>query len=231
MNKYLPLIFTILTIFGNYYIPILNNVSVKEISENNKYDSQPAGWTFSIWGIIYIGLLFISYKIIQQKLIWDNKRNVIFIVSCIFNLLWMYTWTKNIKQLSQILLILLVISLVYLWILNLESNDKVSQNIIMMYIAWTLGASLLNIFIVNFKNTIENSKLIIYLLSLIQIIFQILIYYNNNLKINSYSFSIVGIWTGLGILTNKSNNLGISKNLLFIVSIICTVLNIYFIKN
>jgi hypothetical protein len=221
MNKYLPLFFTLLTIFGNYYIPILNKSSVKEISNNNKFDAQPAGWTFSIWGIIYMGLLFISYNIFTSKLKWNNKRTIVFILSCVFNLLWMYSWTKNKKNISQVLLFLIVISLSYLWILNIKSNDNIVQNIIMMYIAWTLGASLLNIFIVNFKNTTKNSKLIIYLLSVIQILFKILLYWkgNDTMRDQSLAFPLVGIWTGLGIAKNDSKNLGVVKNLLLITSI------------
>ena len=75
MINLLPLLFTLITIFGNYYIPILNDASVKDVSENNKFDSQPVGWTFSIWGIIYTGLLFLSYKIFSNELIWDNSKN------------------------------------------------------------------------------------------------------------------------------------------------------------
>ena len=39
MNKFLPLLFTLFTILGNYYIPILNKVSVKDISNNNKFEA------------------------------------------------------------------------------------------------------------------------------------------------------------------------------------------------
>lgn len=221
MINLLPLLFTIITIFGNYYIPILNDASVKDASEDKKFDSQPAGWTFSIWGIIYIGLLFLSYKIYSNELIWNNNKIILYSLSCIFNLLWMYFWTKNKKNVSQFLLIFIVITLCYLWVLNVDSGDIIVQNIIMMYIAWTIGASLLNIFIVNFKNTLNNSKMIIYFLSAFQLLFKLMMYLidDNNLKKQSIAFHIVGIWTGLGIAKNDSKNLGIIKNLLLITSI------------
>ena len=133
----------------------------------------------------------------------------------------MYFWTKNKKNISQFLLIFIVITLCYLWVLNVDSGDIIVQNIIMMYIAWTVGASLLNIFIVNFKNTLNNSKMIIYLLSAFQLLFKLVIYLidDNNLKKQSIAFHIVGLWTGLGIALNESKNLGIIKNLLLITSI------------
>ena len=104
----------------------------------------------------------------------------------------MYFWTKNKKNISQFLLIFIVITLCYLWILNVDSGDIIVQNIIMMYIAWTLGASLLNIFIVNFKNTLNNSKMIIYLLSVFQLLFRLIIYLidDNNFKKQSIAFHI-----------------------------------------
>ena len=52
MIKYLPLLFTLLTIFGNYYIPVLNKANVKDINNDKKFDAPPAGWTFSVWGMI-----------------------------------------------------------------------------------------------------------------------------------------------------------------------------------
>lgn len=225
MKQYLPLIFTILTVFGNYYIPILNKANVKDINEDNKLYAQPAGYTFSIWGIIYTGLIYLSYRLIVGKSTWENNILILYILSCIFNLLWMYLWTKNKIQISQIILFLIVISLSFLWVLNFKSNDNIVQNIIMMYIAWTVGASLLNIFIANFKNTVNNSKIIIYILSVVQILFQVFLYFTNNINYynQSITFPLVGLWTGIGILANKNKNLGLTKNILPIISLISSI--------
>jgi hypothetical protein len=90
MNKNIPLIFTILTIFGNYYIPTINNNSVGFVAGENKLDAQPSGWTFSIWGFIYTALIYLTYKISQNKIVWSDGSISLYVLTCAFNLIWLY---------------------------------------------------------------------------------------------------------------------------------------------
>jgi hypothetical protein len=121
------------------------------------------------------------------------------------------------------MLIGLVLSLFLLWNNNINiSNKKVYQNILSVYLAWTLGASLLNIFIVN-DNTVNGSKNVLYLVSAVQILWQI-IYYNKSEYLNdSLLLPLTGVWTGLGIALNDSNNLGVAKYFPLIISIGSTI--------
>lgn len=214
----IPLFITLITILGNYFIPKYNKSSIGGESDKNKLDVTPSGWTFSIWSIIYFGLLYLSVSIIIGNLKWDNNSIILFILSCIGNLLWIYLWTSKNKKLAQLSLLLIVLSLGLLWYNNInKSKNLIYQNIIALYFGWSLGALLLNIFIVNYNNII-GSKIIVYLLCLIQLFWFLFLSYKN--KKQSWTIPFVGIWTGLGILTNDSIKLKYNKYILFIVSLV-----------
>ncbi len=57
MEQYLPVGITLLTILGNG----LGSSNIKEISDRYKIDITPAPFTFSIWGIIYSLLLYVTF--------------------------------------------------------------------------------------------------------------------------------------------------------------------------
>ena len=221
INYLLPLLITIITILGNYFIPLFNNTSIGNQSNINKLEASPAGWTFSIWTIIYISLLYLSYGLISGSLKWDNTSLLLFLLSSIGNLSWIYLWTSKNKFLAQFSLLLIVISLGLLWIRN-RGNNNIYQNIIALYLGWTLGALILNLFIVNYNN-INGSKIVIILLCLIQILWLLLLDKKN--KKESLAIMLVGIWTSLGILTNKSTKLKLYKYLLFIVMLISSIVS------
>ena len=176
MNKNIPFIFTIITIIGNYGIPKYYNKSVGYLAEENKLEVQPARWAFPIiWTLIYSGLIYLTYKISNGTISWNNKSYVFYISSCVFNLLWLNYWLSERLQISQFILIGLVISLGLLWYENIGFNNNIIyQNIIATYLSWTVGASLLNIFIVNKTDNITSSNTDFYLLSIFQILWQII---------------------------------------------------------
>jgi len=219
MNKYIPLISTLLTIFGNSYIPILNRTSVGFVPY--KLEVQPAWWTFSsTWSFIYTALIYLTYKITTNEISWSNNTILLYSLSCIFNVAWIYFWTKDRADISQYILLGIVLLLFLIWNNNIGFSDKVIyQNIIAVYLSWTLSASLLNLFIVNGTDNILSSKTIIYLIALIQIIWQIL-NKNNIARLNdSLLFPVTAIWTGLGIASNNSEKLGVLKYVPLVISI------------
>ena len=104
-----------------------------------------------------------------------------------------------------------------------------------MYLSWTLGASILNTAI-NMKRDKNNkltnkqiSKIVIFGIVSVQILWQIIHELDidlfnkiKNKRDESIFLPIVGIWTGLGILTNNENIETTFKALPLIVSCITT---------
>jgi len=109
----------ILTIAINYLSSagLLNGTTIKEISGRYNSHFTPAGYAFSIWGLIYLGLLgFAGYALINRKdaslATTVNRIGWLFILSCLANSLWVIAWLNNYLTLSVIIMILLLTSLI-----------------------------------------------------------------------------------------------------------------------
>ncbi|GIQ91897.1 TspO/MBR-related protein, partial [Kipferlia bialata] len=80
---------------------------------SNKYDLciTPAGYAFSIWGLIYLGLLgFVVMLFVQPP---SNKMMLydLFWVSCILNAAWIITFTQEWLYVQAIVILCLAVSL------------------------------------------------------------------------------------------------------------------------
>ena len=237
-KKILPLIITVLTIFFNYYLQRQSDKSIGEVSDENNLLVTPAGWTFSIWGLIYSSLIYLSYEYIQEDLKWSDRSLLLYSLSGFFNVYWIILWLQEKTKLSQYILYSISASLYLLWNDNVGKQDKkIYQNIIAMYLAWTLGASIINTGINAKKQSdkselsdIKISKNIIYSICSVQVLWQIILDLdknndndkNLNKRKESIALPIVGIWTSLGILTNEKKFDNTFKILPLIISSMST---------
>lgn len=115
----LNVIFLVVTILMNYLsnTGIFNGETMASISA--KYPSlfTPAGYAFSIWGLIYLGLFgFVLYygafsKNSETKEKTVQKIGCWFVISCICNSLWVVTWMYGYLLLSVPIMIFLLVSL------------------------------------------------------------------------------------------------------------------------
>lgn len=91
------------------------------------YDNlfTPAGFTFSIWGLIYLGLaFFVGYQIRQAfraetenpDKAFIGRIGIWFIVSCVANIAWIFAWHNEVLWLSVLLMFLILFSLLAVYI-------------------------------------------------------------------------------------------------------------------
>ena len=110
----------IATIVINYLsnTGIFNGNTMATVSDRYHNYFTPAGYAFSIWGIIYLGL--IVFVIYQARSLFKTSRNdwpVLeigwwFIVSCVANSLWVITWLYDYIGSSVIIMMILLFSLI-----------------------------------------------------------------------------------------------------------------------
>jgi hypothetical protein len=98
----------------------INGISAGEVSANYPTLFTPAGYTFSIWGLIYLlSLIFVVRLIwISFKQANDNKIVVIsglYIFSCLLNISWIYAWHNFRIIVSEFLMIALLVNLILLY--------------------------------------------------------------------------------------------------------------------
>jgi hypothetical protein len=132
----------------------LTGVSVAEVS--HKYDTlfAPAGYAFSIWGLIYLlSIGFVAYqwyllkarpseKFIQQTGLWYAIGNLT-------NIGWLYCWTNEWLGLSVICILALLISLCFLnhRLCTITFNSSTKERLftcwpVAIYLGWVMVATI-----------------------------------------------------------------------------------------
>lgn len=156
--SYLNLIFFTLVIAANYLandLP-LNNVTTGQVSDNIPSLFTPAGFTFAIWGLIYLLLgIFVFYQMgfvgnEQDLTYYRNKVSYLFITSCILNIAWLFSWHYKLFLVSLCIMFALLINLIILYLrVNGKANYLRKRNYVVslpfsIYLGWIMVASIAN---------------------------------------------------------------------------------------
>ena len=115
----------------------------------------PAGYVFSIWGIIYILLgAFVIYQALPRKNGGDYHRKIgwLFVISSLINIAWIFVWQFESLVLSVVLIFALLISLIAIYLrLNIgKATVKISEKIAVhlpfsVYLGWITIASIADV--------------------------------------------------------------------------------------
>ncbi|WP_422659622.1 tryptophan-rich sensory protein [Paenibacillus sp. EC2-1] len=139
----------------------LGGRSTKEISDMYYIYMTPAGYAFIIWSLIYLLLGgFVIYQIRRDTGTRDSIRHigVWFILSCVFNMTWLFLWHYLYIEWSVIAMLLLVISVGIIYrktrhIAYPTTGEKLLVKLpFSIYLGWICAAFLVNVGIVIHKN-------------------------------------------------------------------------------
>jgi translocator protein len=135
----------------------INNRSIQEISDALPSYITPAGYTFSIWGLIYAGLIGFT---VYQALPLGGKRPFLRQISWLFaassaaNIAWLLAWHYGAYRLSILFMATLLVTLIAIYLrLNigrrhpeLTTADKLLvQAPFSLYLGWITVASIVNV--------------------------------------------------------------------------------------
>lgn len=133
----------------------INGQTMPEISA--KYPSlfTPAGFTFSIWGIIYLFLLvFVVYQALPAQRDSDRIARIgpYFKINCLANALWIVVWHYDLLVLSLLVMLVLLATLVLIYrsLLRQLHSSSPLQHVTLhlpfsLYTAWISVATIANI--------------------------------------------------------------------------------------
>ncbi len=133
----------------------LNGQNTGDISDRFQVLFVPAGYVFSIWGLIYIGLIaFGIFQALPAQRENPRLRRVgyLFVLSCIANIAWLFCWHYNQFALSVVAMLALLGLLIAIY-LRLEiglkpvsTAEKWAVNIpFSVYLGWITVATIANI--------------------------------------------------------------------------------------
>lgn len=144
---------TIGVIFVNYLAGTgkINNVTPGYISDKYPTLITPAGYAFSIWSLIYIGMIgFSIYQLLPSQA--GNPRfraiRTVYLLSCVANCAWIYLWhyEQIIAALGVIFLLLATLVYINIKLQNTETPAEawLSKIPFSIYFGWVTVASILN---------------------------------------------------------------------------------------
>ena len=90
----------------------INNVSTKQLSDSLSTLITPIGWTFSIWSVIYLGLIIVAIRILYKQINVSRQITRAYIVSCICNAAWIVAWHYGYLTSAMLIIVWLLISLI-----------------------------------------------------------------------------------------------------------------------
>ncbi|MBN2268672.1 MAG: tryptophan-rich sensory protein [Acholeplasmataceae bacterium] len=218
----------------------LNNRTTGQISDQYGNLFTPSGATFSIWGVIYVLLSFVViYLLFKPNSFFENQvhLNIIWLLTALsfFNGIWIVLWHFDKIFLSVIVMILMLITLGFLFTLT-PASETLIKITVSIYFGWISVAMIANVTVLLTKYSFNGFgiKPIYWLLLvlLIGVILSILVL----LSTRNTIFVFVIIWAYLGILMrhisvsewNKAYPLAIYSLIGFLVILVNATLFTFF---
>ncbi len=209
--KLLNTVTFILVIFVNYLanaLPI-NGYTTGELSSFYPNLFVPAGVTFSIWGIIYLFLF--GFIAIQWFPKYDGLVKNIgywFTFNCLLNCSWIVAWHYRLEELSLIIMILLLTSIIKLYQITKQQTDRsfitfLTKVPFSIYFAWICVATIANFTTVLVHWNFSPSHPEFWASALI-LITQILVWIVNSRYVD-FIYSLTIIWAIGGIILKQTN--------------------------
>jgi hypothetical protein len=168
MNRSRILFLSILNVLGFLGVVIvnalavtlpINNKTTEELSDQYPNLFVPSGLTFSIWGVIYILLaifvicgLVVAIRKGAEKSSFIDNIGILFFVSCLANIGWIFAWHYEIVPLSLVLMLVLLGSLItiYLKLRIGKSDSTITEKYLLhlpfsIYLGWITIATIANV--------------------------------------------------------------------------------------
>jgi hypothetical protein len=217
------------TIVVNYLsnTGIFNGETMSSISARYENLFTPAGYAFSIWGLIYFGL--IAFFFVERK----NENNLItrmgwwFLASCLANMSWVIAWLYNYTGLSVLIMIALLFCLLQI-ILHLgigEEPVSMKKRIFTwwpfsIYAGWVTVALIANVAAwltkINWNGLgVSNTTWAVIMICIAGAI-NMLITWKKNIP----AFALTGCWALIAIAVSNWNHTGIVKLTALVVAAI-----------
>lgn len=127
----------------------LNGQTTGEISNRLPVLFTPAGYVFSIWSLIYLLLIIWVIGLWRNRFnkdAWFERRSLLFIISCVFNIAWIFLWHYEYFLLTVVAMVSLLLTLIILYRTYSVQDNRLSSRLpISIYLGWISVATIANI--------------------------------------------------------------------------------------
>jgi benzodiazapine receptor len=195
---------------------LLGGVNTAEISDANPTLITPAGYVFSIWGIIYVLLgVFVIFQALPSQKEKECAKEIgwLFVLSSVLNIVWLFLWQYEILSVSVILMFLLLTTLIAIYLrLNIGKKavplrKKLAVHVpFSVYLGWITIASIANVtvFLVseNWNGFGISSETWATLVIIVALVITLLVLATRK----DIAYGLVIVWALVGIAVKQSGN-------------------------
>lgn len=195
---------------------IIGGRNTAQVSNSFPTLITPAGYVFSIWGIIYILLgVFVVYQALpsQHGKIFQSRIGWLFVLSSLANAVWLFLWQMEFLVISVPVMLLLLSCLILIYIRvgigkrNAPPMEKLAVYVpFSVYLSWITIASIANVAAalvsLNWGGFGVSTEIWAALIVILVLIITILVIVTRK----DIAFALVIIWALVGIGFNHSYN-------------------------
>lgn len=195
---------------------LIGGKTTAQISDANPTLITPAGYVFSIWGVIYVLLgIFVVFQALPSEKEREYREKVgwLFILSSILNIVWLFLWQFEYLSFSVVIMFLLLAALILIYLRlgigksKVQLREKIAFHLpFSVYLGWITIASIANVAATlvsinwdGFGISPETWAIIIAITALLIAILVVL-------ARKDFAYGLVVIWALLGIAVKQSTN-------------------------
>jgi hypothetical protein len=198
----------------------INDQSMTEISARYASLFTPAGFTFSIWGLIYLALLvFVVWQALPAQRM-SRKVAVIspwFKLNCLANALWIVVWHYNLLVLSMLLMLVILVTLIRIYaVLIAEIETAPFREHLVLYLpfsvytGWIVVATIANASVLQTAWGLDDAGIAAVDWTLVKLAFAGAIGATMLLRFRDIPFALVVAWAAFGISVMQSGTPAVS---------------------
>ena len=187
----------------------LGGVDTGDISDKYPTLVTPSGYAFSIWSLIYAGLIAFSiYQILPRNLSRFRSLRSLYIFSCALNCAWLYFWHD--EQIVVCFVILLALAMT-LFLINYKTRDPETladtwavRAPFGIYFGWVTAATAVNFVVmlkylrVDLSPTTETGLAVALILAITAIAIAV------RVKLTNYFYPLAVAWAFTAIAVKQS---------------------------
>ena len=187
----------------------LGGVDVGAVSDKYPTRITPADYAFSIWSLIYLGLIAFSiYQALPKNVGRFRSVRSVYILSCAANCAWLYFWQREMILVSLAVIFVLLAALVYINI-KLQNSESYAEYWLAkvpfgLYFGWVTVAAILNTTIapvyLNVQVSVSTATISGAFLIFVAAILGVLI----SIKLRNYFYPLALAWALTAIAVKQS---------------------------
>jgi len=195
---------------------ILGGKLTADISDANPTLVTPAGYVFSIWGIIYVLLgIFVVYQALRSQAEKDFHERIgwLFVLSSLLNIVWLFLWQYEYLSLSVVVMFMLLATLIAIYLRlgigksKVALGEKLAVHVpFSVYLGWITIATIADVSVtlvsVNWDGFGISQETWATLVIVVALLIALLVVATRK----DVAYGLVIIWALLGIAVKQSGN-------------------------